>query len=762
MRKSKLSLLFTILLTCVWGGVLTSCDSFLNSEKIKNEIEASIAYANADSYTIRVEYAQSSGVVKLPAGGITNKKVTDKFTVSFDPAPDLDFLRWKLIDYTTKKEIPIDQYFSFDDKYNSQTECTLLKAPEESVSLCLVPLLLERPRILAKTPVPGTETYKNTPIQVNFNRDMDPSSIYYTTDEKVSIEAKYKNTRTDVEFLPSYVNGELKYHGYKTKHKGQTEWQNYYFKNIVISSNNGGGNLLKHFGAPYFETPRLLYIPTNEDDPIPDWTQVLVDLDKSFLYKYSIEDGIDKDISLTMGEGWVYQVTSSKDETPPELYSATVQVWDSSNQIKPLTATAKTSITSSSYASTQINGARTAKVKFGIRDQESGPSQSFKLILTQFATWNGSSYKALSTPAVQEKYIDFDTVSSQVASFDGEVELTDLDLSDGVYGLSFVFTDKSGIATNYPSAADTYFPFQIKTTSTLPFPKTVLLADKTEDSVTFAWLMNTSATAYTGYDVKWSGKRSNGEKISGSQSLDKNYFCYKIENTHDVVSLIVSLRVKNNSQQQAYKSYDILKNPVNLTFLAKITGSYTNTKVITVKGLLGELKSGDQVNILGRGNTYNCSVTGLKNRYEVEMDSLLAGDDFKITFDSSSIMSELCYSTSYSNGYIICKPGEIANHKKFTAYFYLYSEQEGGLSNPINSGYRPYLRSDVGADPKGLPTVTFEGTFELGTSKIVTLEFLNSNTTYAGEPLYVGQTFNLVTTSGGRTVGKGIIMAIDN
>ena len=745
------------------GGVLTSCDSFLNSEKIKQEIEDSIAYANADSYTIRVEYAQSTGSVKQPAGGITSKKVTDKFTISFDPATDYDFYKWKVIDYITKADLTNNNYFSFDDKYNSQTECTLLKAPEESVSLCLVPLLLERPRILAKTPVPGTETYKNTPIQVNFNRDMDPSSIYYTTDEKVSIEAKYKNTRTDVEFLPSYVNGELKYHGYKTKHKGQTEWQNYYFKNIVISSNNGGGNLLKHFGAPYFETPRLLYIPTNEDDPIPDWTQVLVDLDKSFLYKYSIEDGIDKDISLTMGEGWVYQVTSSKDETPPELYSATVQVWDSSNQIKPLTATAKTSITSS-YASTQINGARTAKVKFGIRDQESGPSQSFKLILTQFATWNGSSYKALSTPAVQEKYIDFDTVSSQVASFDGEVELTDLELSDGVYGLSFVFTDKSGIATNYPSAADTYFPFQIKTTSTLPFPKTVLLADKTEDSVTFAWLMNTSATAYTGYDVKWSGKRSNGEKISGSQSLDKNYFCYKIENTHDVVSLIVSLRVKNNSQQQAYKSYDILKNPVNLTFLAKITGSYTNTKVITAKGLLGELKSGDQVNILGRGNTYNCSVTGLKNRYEVEMDSLLAGDDFKITFDSSSIMSELCYSTSYSNGYIICKPGEIANHKKFTAYFYLYSEQEGGLSNPINSGYRPYLRSDVGADPKGLPTVTFEGTFELGTSKIVTLEFLNSNTTYAGEPLYVGQTFNLVTTSGGRTVGKGIIMAtsIDN
>lgn len=745
----------------MYGGVLTSCDSFLNSEKIKNEIEASIAYANADSYTIRLEYAQSSGAVKLPAGGITNKKVTDKFTVSFDPAPDLDFLRCKLIDYTTKKEIPIDQYFSFDDKYNSQTECTLLKAPEESVSLCLVPLLLERPRILAKTPVPGTETYKNTPIQVNFNRDMEPSSIYYTTDEKASIEATYKNTRTDVQFLSSYVNGELKYHGYKTKHNRQTEWQNYYFKNIVISSNNGGGNLLKHFGAPYFETPRLLYIPTNEDEPIPDWTQVLVDLDKSFFYKYSIEDGIDKDISLPMGEGWVYQVTSSKDETPPEFYSPTVQVWDSSNQIKNLTATAKTSITSS-YASTQINGARTAKVKFGIRDQESGPSQSFKLILTQFATWNGSSYKTLSTPVVQVKYIDFDTVSSQVASFDGEVELTDLELSDGVYGLSFVFTDKSGIATNYPSEANTYFPFQIKTTSTLPFPKTVLLADKTEDSVTFAWLMNTSATEYTGYDVKWSGKRSNGEKISGSQSLVKNSFCYKIENTHDVVSLIVSLRVKNDSQQQAYKSYDILKNPVNLTFLAKITGSYTNTKVITAKGLLGELKSGDQVSILGGGKTYNCSVTGLKNRYEVEMDSLLAGDDFKITINSSSIMSELCYSTGYSNGYIICKPGEIANHRKFTAYFYLYSEQEGGLSNPINSGYRPYLRSDVGADPKGLPTVTFEGTFELGTSKIVTLEFLNSNTTYAGESLYVGQTFNLVTTSGGRTVGKGIIMAIDN
>lgn len=761
MKRKIYTFISTILLTCLWGGVLTSCDSFLNANKIKDEIESRIAYANASAYEIRVDYPQSSGAVKLPAGGITYKKVTDKFTVSFDPATDLVFLRWKLIDYTTKKELPIDKYFSFDDKYNSQTECTLLKVPEENVSLCLVPVLLERPRILAKTPVPGTEAYKNTPIQVNFNRDMDPSSIYYTTDEKASIEATYKNTRTDVEFLSSYVNGELKYHGYKTKGWRQTEWQNYYFKNIVISSNNGGGNLLKHFGAPYFETPRLLYIPTNEDEPIPDWTQVLVDLDKSFLYKYPIEDGIDKDISLPMGEGWVYQVTSSKDETPPGLNSSTVQVWESSNQIKTLNATAKSSITSS-YASTQINGARTAKVKFEIRDQESGPSQSFKLILTQFATRDGSNYKPLSTPYVQEKYIDFDTVSSQVASFDGEVELTDLELSDGVYGLSFVFTDKSGIATNYPSEANTYFPFQIKTTSDLPFPKTVLLADKTEDSVTFAWLMNTSTTEYTGYDVKWSGKRSNGEKISGSQSLDQNSFCYKIENTHDVVSLIVSLRVKNNSQQQAYKSYDILKNPVNLTFLAKITGSYTNIKVITAKGLLGELKPGDQVNILGRGKTYDCSVTGLKNRYEVEMDSLLAGDEYEITINSSSIMDALCYSNNYSNGYIICKPGEIANHKKFTAYFYLYSEQEGGLSNPISSGYSPYLRSDVGADPKGLPTVTFEGTFELGTSKIVTLEFLNSNTAYAGESLYVGQTFNLVTTSGGRTVGKGIIMAIDN
>ena len=63
----------------------SSCDNFLNSAQVKNEIVSAIEYNNAKSYTIRVEAAKGSGVVRIPAEGSVVKKVTDTFNVKFDP-----------------------------------------------------------------------------------------------------------------------------------------------------------------------------------------------------------------------------------------------------------------------------------------------------------------------------------------------------------------------------------------------------------------------------------------------------------------------------------------------------------------------------------------------------------------------------------------------------------------------------------------------------------------------------------------------------
>lgn len=765
MRKSILFLFFSILLTV---GALTSCDSFLNSEKIKNEIEASIAYANASAYTIHVDSPESSGVVKSPAGGIASKKVTDKFTISFDSATELFFYKWTVIDYITGKDLTNKNYFSFEDIYNSQTECTLLKAPEENVNLCLQPVLVARPRILAKTPVPGTENYRNNPIQISFDHDMDPDSIYYTGADITKLEADWRSDKNKQhQFITVTVNGETKKVGYVEAPKNSNNWTVYY-KNIKISNINGGGNLLDYFDPPTFETPRLLCISTFSNAHIPDWTQVLVEIDKNMFYKYSEKNGKEKNISLAMGEVWNYQVSNTDDPVFPLLLTNTIQISNSSTATD-LPIITKAEIKSSpSSNSIMTNTERSVKVNFKLRDQESGPSQSFKLKLTQFATCNVSnnslSYTTLAKELVHEKDVDFDSVSYQIADFDGEIDLTDFDLSDGVYGLSFEFTDRTGHTIYYPATSNSYLPFRILTTSDLPFPKNFNFVGTDGDSVTVAWLL-TSDNSFDGYDVKWTGLRINGEKFSGKKSLSNDSFSYKIENTHNVRSLLVSIRTKNGSEQQAYKTFDAFKT-AEFSFLVRITDNYTDTESSSVECLKGILRKDDDVDILGYGKSYSSKIKKLETFGITsivppsEIQTLSAGSKCMVYYTDNNLINSLYSSSNNGKGLIICKPGELVNHKKYKAYLYLYSSEEGGVTGPVSSGSQFLFLSDEGISGRGT-YMTFNGSFDPGTSKIVDLEFkINDDNSYEGEPLYEGQHFQF--QDGNRFIGHGVILSLES
>ena len=93
------------------GGVLllvlclASCNNFLKADQVKNDIEAAIAYANAPSYTITVDYPGVSGVIKAPVGAQAVKKVTDTFALTFDAFADYEFICWKIINSADNKEI---------------------------------------------------------------------------------------------------------------------------------------------------------------------------------------------------------------------------------------------------------------------------------------------------------------------------------------------------------------------------------------------------------------------------------------------------------------------------------------------------------------------------------------------------------------------------------------------------------------------------------------------------------------------------------
>ena len=94
MRKIAI-LLITILLT---GGVFTSCENFLNGEKIKEEIEEQIALANAPAFPIQIDGTKGKF---SPSKGSYPLKVTQSMNISFESDTDFGFIRWEVFNART-------------------------------------------------------------------------------------------------------------------------------------------------------------------------------------------------------------------------------------------------------------------------------------------------------------------------------------------------------------------------------------------------------------------------------------------------------------------------------------------------------------------------------------------------------------------------------------------------------------------------------------------------------------------------------------
>lgn len=106
---------FIIISLCLL--LLSSCDNFLEGADVKAQIEDAIAYNNATSYKIKIDYPESSGVIRSPAGGVVSKKVTDSFNIRFDPSSDYEFICWKIIDNVSKKEFKNGEYLTLEHLY---------------------------------------------------------------------------------------------------------------------------------------------------------------------------------------------------------------------------------------------------------------------------------------------------------------------------------------------------------------------------------------------------------------------------------------------------------------------------------------------------------------------------------------------------------------------------------------------------------------------------------------------------------------------
>ena len=104
-------------------------------------------------------------------------------------------------------------------------------------------------------------------------------------------------------------------------------------------------------------------------------------------------------------------------------------------------------------------------------------------------------------------------------------------------------------------------------------------------------------------------------------------------------------------------------------------------------------------------------------------------------------------------GQVLAKPGTIHPHTKFTGEVYVLKKEEGGRHKPFVSNYRPqfYFRT---TDVTGV--ITLKDGVEMcmpGDNVTIDVELIT--------PIAIEQGLRFAIREGGKTVGSGVVVAIE-
>ena len=173
-----------------------------------------------------------------------------------------------------------------------------------------------------------------------------------------------------------------------------------------------------------------------------------------------------------------------------------------------------------------------------------------------------------------------------------------------------------------------------------------------------------------------------------------------------------------------------------------ITGRGT---VATGRVERGVLHMSDEVEIIGiKEESKKTVVTGIE-MFRKLLDEAQAGDNI-------GALLRGIQRTDIERGQVICKPGTIKCHKKFTAQVYVLTKDEGGRHTPFFNNYRPqfYFRT---TDVTGVITLP-EGTEMCmpGDNIEMTIELIH--------PIAMEQGLSFAIREGGRTVGSGRVATV--
>ncbi len=109
--------------------------------------------------------------------------------------------------------------------------------------------------------------------------------------------------------------------------------------------------------------------------------------------------------------------------------------------------------------------------------------------------------------------------------------------------------------------------------------------------------------------------------------------------------------------------------------------------VVTGRVDRGKVKVGEEVEIVGFGETKKRVVTGVE-MFRKLLDEGMAGDNIGVLLRGTD-------KEEVERGMVLAKPGSITPHRRFKASIYAMKKEEGGRHTPFFTGYRPqfYFRT---------------------------------------------------------------------
>ena len=166
--------------------------------------------------------------------------------------------------------------------------------------------------------------------------------------------------------------------------------------------------------------------------------------------------------------------------------------------------------------------------------------------------------------------------------------------------------------------------------------------------------------------------------------------------------------------------------------------------VVTGRVDRGVVKVGDEIEIIGLGEQRKVIATGVE-MFQKTLDEGVAGDNVGVLLRGVE-------RDDVERGQVLCKPGSIKPHTKFSAEVYVLGKEEGGRHTPFFNNYRPqfYFR-----------TTDVTGAVELPKDKEMVMPGDNvSITVKLINPIAMEEGLRFAIREGGKTVGAGVVAKI--